>query len=136
MCLKHTLNNIFQREAYTSIDLDRVADGLTPPSALGLSIHRTPILGAYDINILELALQQHGKPPRLAPLRWLAAAAGGLGIGSGGRHWLGLRPLDGVWYNLDSHLDAPQPLGDAAAVCAFVRQAVCLRDAKVLLVTQ
>ncbi|GFR42015.1 hypothetical protein Agub_g2830, partial [Astrephomene gubernaculifera] len=62
MCLKHTLNNLLQSEAFTATDLDRMADGMTPPTLLGLrSPHRTPLFGNYDVNVLELALQQHGK---------------------------------------------------------------------------
>ncbi|GAB4820743.1 hypothetical protein N2152v2_007789 [Parachlorella kessleri] len=56
-----------------------------------------------------------------------------------GRHWLGLRCLDGRWYNLDSHLPQPelvdlQGLGDAEAVRQFLVEQVQQRDGKVFIV--
>ncbi|PNH06685.1 Josephin-like protein [Tetrabaena socialis] len=68
LCLKHTLNNLLQRPAFTAADLDRLADGMSPPGPGGIfSPHRTPWLGNYDVNVLELALRQHGKS-----LTWLS----------------------------------------------------------------
>lgn len=63
-CLRHTLNNLLQRPALTSRHLDALADGLTPPAGpLGLlgSPHRTPLLGNYDVHVLEIALRELGK---------------------------------------------------------------------------
>ncbi|PNW84533.1 hypothetical protein CHLRE_03g146707v5 [Chlamydomonas reinhardtii] len=153
MCLKHTLNNLFQEPAVTSATLDGLADHLATPS-WGFSPHRTAFLGNYDINVLELALQERGKmlqwvsPPKAAeagsewpeaallerpdlfalvlnvvpsPAQSSGAAAWGLAslarrLGLAGRHWLGFRRFGGQWYNLDSHLPAPQLVGNDAAL--------------------
>ncbi|GIL77209.1 hypothetical protein Vretimale_3114 [Volvox reticuliferus] len=260
MCLKHTLNNLLQHEAFVAADLDTIANTLTQPSMIGLSRHRTPILGNYDINVLEVALQRYDKvltwlpqrpqvpkpppcsdpqlprtcacaagasvrsgkeedcqnlhmykeegqqeegeegkhqplrdevqqwqppqqgaspqqasstpwtdrepvetsqgsgkggpsspglwlhdvlsrpdlwaliinvahPPAFPPLRWLLS-----GLGAGGRHWLGLRRLGGIWYNLDSHLPHPQPFEGEEAVCEFLQRALDEKEATILLV--
>ncbi|GLC37448.1 hypothetical protein PLESTB_001584700 [Pleodorina starrii] len=68
MCLKHTLNNLFQREAFTAADLNNIANSLTPPNLIGLSPHRN-FLGNYDANVLEAAFQRHNKALTWLPLR-------------------------------------------------------------------
>jgi hypothetical protein len=57
----HTLNNLFQARIYCSEDLDRIAFRLSPGYLQWFNPHRTPFLGNYDVNVLEVALQQQGK---------------------------------------------------------------------------
>eukprot|EP00884_Botryococcus_braunii_P009063 jgi/Botrbrau1/18158/Bobra.53_1s0028.1 len=134
-CLLHTLNNILQKPKFTENQLNELADGMCPP-LLGLySPHRILFFGNYDVNVLELALQQVGKE-----LRWVDDRRGFAALQLedvcalivnvrklpwtawtlfGGRHWFGVRCVEGIWYNLDSQLAAPQAItkqGDAAAV--------------------
>ncbi|GLI59504.1 hypothetical protein VaNZ11_001396 [Volvox africanus] len=69
MCLKHTLNNLFQHEAFVAADLNGIANTLTPPNIIGLSPHRIPIFGNYDVNVLEVALQRYDKVLTWLPQR-------------------------------------------------------------------
>lgn len=50
-CLKHTLNNLLQFEAFTTDQLNRLSDSI--------GAQRTWILGNYDVNLLEAALAMH-----------------------------------------------------------------------------
>ncbi|GFR42014.1 hypothetical protein Agub_g2829, partial [Astrephomene gubernaculifera] len=74
-------------------------------------------------------------PSLLAPM-WRLLAGVAEATGWGGRHWVGLRRFGGVWYNLDSHLPAPEPLGDVQALCGFLHRAVQQQQATLLLVTE
>ena len=56
LCLQHTLNNLCQEPKFCKQDLDRLANGLTPPKFGVFSPHFTPVLGNYDVNVLEAAL--------------------------------------------------------------------------------
>ena len=55
LCAKHALNNLLQRNAFSSEDLDRVGRQLSPTN--WLNQHKTPFLGNYDINVVMKALQ-------------------------------------------------------------------------------
>ena len=124
LCALHTLNNLFQGEAFTRCDLARLADGLTRRRARVLSPHHWPLVGNYDVNVLAAAFASRGKElvwvkqgtaPDLRAAWALVLslpAQGRLAAWLGGRHWLGLRRLGpaGVWHNLDSLLPRPQPL--------------------------
>lgn len=123
-CALHTLNNLFQGEAFTRAGLARLADGLSARRAGLLSPHHWPLVGNYDVNVLDAALASRGKElvwarqgtaPDLAQAWALVLslpAQGRLAAWLGGRHWLGLRRLGptGAWHNLDSLLPGPQPL--------------------------
>lgn len=134
-CLLHTLNNIFQEQhAFTSRQLDQFADGLAPGRVPLPFIHphRTLLLGNWDINVLECALQSKGKS-----LRWhdtrdtnfstldLSTCFGIIvnvrapGVLSwvvrGRRHWFALRPIAGRWFNLDSNLSNPVRIANDGA---------------------
>nr|XP_010585277.1 LOW QUALITY PROTEIN: josephin-2-like [Loxodonta africana] len=50
------------------------------------------------------------------------------------RHWVALRQVDGIYYNLDSKLRAPEVLGDEDGVRAFLAAALAQGLCEVLLV--
>nr|KAF6410642.1 hypothetical protein HJG63_009123 [Rousettus aegyptiacus] len=50
------------------------------------------------------------------------------------RHWVALRQVDGIYYNLDSKLRAPEALGDEDGVRAFLAAALAQGLCEVLLV--
>ncbi len=129
-CLLHTLNNLFQEQRFTPSDLDRLADALAPgklPLPL-LHPHRTLFLGNWDINVLEKAVESADrslkwhdqrdsefKTPSLLDCFGLVVNIKPPGRFAGlfaARHWFAIRKLDGVWYNLDSKLPAPQKIAD------------------------
>ena len=59
LCLKHTLNNLLQAPHFTKLDLDQIAQRLTPTKLRLFSPHAT-ILGNHDVNVLMAALQEVG----------------------------------------------------------------------------
>ncbi|CAJ1970622.1 unnamed protein product [Sphenostylis stenocarpa] len=145
-CLVHSLNSLFQqKDAFTREKLNEISERLavedsnseswTPLSVL-FKPHYNALTGNYDINVLIAALEEKGKC-----LMWHDRRRGAscidldapvlMGIvinvsvaRFGGmwrsRHWIALRKIDGVWYNLDSDLAAPQPFLDAHKVRQFL----------------
>jgi len=126
--LLHTLNNLLQETAFTSSDLDQIADSLAPgklPLPL-LHPHRT-LLGNWDVSVLELTIERVGKSfqwhdqrdyefkksPGLPTCFGVVVnikPPGRFAALLGTRHWFSIRKFDGVWYNLDSKLPAPKPI--------------------------
>lgn len=53
-----------------------------------------------------------------------------------GRHWLALvrSPSNGLWYDLDSKLPSPSPLGDVEAMLAYVHRCILEEDGQVFVV--
>lgn len=134
-CLLHSLNNLFQRkDAFTRESLDLIADRLVlddpdkqrwTPLSLLFKPHHNALTGNYDVNVLIAALEGEGKRVAWHDHRGGAAAIGledpdgklmGLVLNvpvrryAGlwrSRHWVAVRKVEGVWYNLDSDLDGP-----------------------------
>lgn len=147
-CLLHSLNNLFQqKDAFTRPRLNEIAEKLvleepnketwTPLSVL-FKPHHNALTGNYDINVLIAALEDKGKN-----VVWHDRRKGANSIDLDGpeadlmgillnvpvkklaglwkcRHWVTLRKIDGVWYNLDSDLVAPHPFKDSERVQEFL----------------
>ncbi|KAM1309318.1 hypothetical protein EV1_006160 [Malus domestica] len=148
-CLLHSLNNLFQtKDAFTRSSLNEVAEKLvveepnkekwTPFSVL-FKPHHNSLTGNYDINVLIAALEDKGKN-----VVWHDRRNGASKIDLDGpedanlmgillnvpvrmfaglwksRHWVTLRKIGGVWYNLDSDLVAPAAFEDAEKVREFL----------------
>ena len=125
-CAQHTLNGLLQEPAFDAAALTEIALSLDA-NKLSLA-HRWPVLGNYDVNVLMLALQQRGYDVRwwdrrrssAEQLRSAAESDTTLGLICNerrailgvipSRHWLAVRRVDGVWYDLDSRLPAPVAL--------------------------
>eukprot|EP00160_Parvularia_atlantis_P018869 Unigene7163_Nuclearia_a/m.21976 Unigene7163_Nuclearia_a/g.21976 ORF Unigene7163_Nuclearia_a/g.21976 Unigene7163_Nuclearia_a/m.21976 type:complete len:183 (-) Unigene7163_Nuclearia_a:2-550(-) len=157
-CAKHTLNNLLQRERFTKADLDALADELAAASSaleasgsagwwgwLGGHPHRSLLgLGNFDVNVLEAALLREGlhvvwMDARRDVRRLRLNAVFGLVLNVAtfwGRHWLALRRIDGVWYNLDSKQAAPAALDDDDALFALIGERRARKDAQLLVVTE
>ncbi|CAE6020105.1 unnamed protein product [Arabidopsis arenosa] len=138
-CLLHSLNNLFQdKDAFTRESLNSIAEKLvtddpnketwTPLSFL-LKPHHNTLTGNYDVNVMITALEGKGKSVVWhdkrsgASLIDLDDADTLMGIvlnvpvkRYGGlwrsRHWVVVRKINGVWYNLDSDLVVPQLFKD------------------------
>ncbi|KAK9165799.1 hypothetical protein Scep_000990 [Stephania cephalantha] len=149
-CLLHALNNLFQAEnSFTRADLDGIAAKLSledpyeesnkwNPLSVIFKPHHNSITGNYDINVLIAVLEARGK--RVVwhdrrngasltdldvsnevlmgivlniPVRRLA------GIWRS-RHWVALRKVEGIWYNLDSDLSSPLPFNDTKKLKDFL----------------
>lgn len=127
-CLRHALNNLFQRPLITTQQLNEIADSIASPGIL-LGPHRTRVFGNYDANVLQLAAQQNGvdvqwydthKDPEMQHLGFQeeeifgiilnVASTSWLGRLMRGRHWKVLKPFGGVWYIFDSQLPQPERL--------------------------
>ncbi|CAO2840809.1 unnamed protein product [Amaranthus hypochondriacus] len=134
-CLLHALNNLFQeKDAFNRADLDRIAEELIlddpihvkwNPISFVFKPHHNLITGNYDVNVLITALEKRGKNVVWHDRRNGASSIvldgsenGLMGIVLnvpvrmyGGlwknRHWLTLRKINAIWYNLDSDLKAP-----------------------------
>ncbi|XP_021278642.1 josephin-like protein [Herrania umbratica] len=158
-CLLHSLNNLFQqKDAFTRASLNSVAEKLVlddpnkeiwTPFSLVFKPHHNSITGNYDINVLIAALEGKGKTVSWHDRRNGASAIDlndeilmGIVINvpvrryAGlwkSRHWIALRNIDGVWYNLDSDLDAPQCLKDSGEVKDFLDY-IITHDGQLLLV--
>ncbi|EXC01481.1 Josephin-like protein [Morus notabilis] len=147
-CLLHSLNNLFQqKDTFTRASLNEIADILvvdetekqtwTPLSGLFKPHHNT-LTGNYDINVLFAALEGKGKT-----VIWHDRRNGASSIDLDGpedalmgivlnipvkrfggiwscRHWVALRKINGIWYNLDSDLVAPKAFEDAEEVKGFL----------------
>ncbi|XP_059626506.1 josephin-like protein [Cornus florida] len=147
-CLLHSLNNLFQeKDAFTREFLNATAERLvlddpnnatwTPLSVI-FKPHHNALTGNYDINVLIAALEGKGKR-----VVWHDRRNGGSGIDLDGsddklmgivlnirvrkyggmwrsRHWVALRRIDGVWYNLDSDFTGPYAFKDTEEVREFL----------------
>ncbi|KAK9279458.1 hypothetical protein L1049_013137 [Liquidambar formosana] len=147
-CLLHALNNLFQeKDVFTRANLNVIADKLVledpnKETWTGLSVffkpHHNTLTGNYDVNILIAALQEKGKS-----VVWHDHRNGASSIDLDGsddtlmgivlnvpvrrygglwrsRHWVTLRRIGGVWYNLDSDLVAPQGFKNTEEVREFL----------------
>uniref|UniRef100_A0A9L0IS64 Josephin-2 n=1 Tax=Equus asinus TaxID=9793 RepID=A0A9L0IS64_EQUAS len=124
---------------------------LAPDSRL--NPHRSLLgTGNYDVNVIMAALQGLGLAAvwwdRRRSLSQLAlpqvlglilnlpspVSLGLLSLPLRRRHWVALRQVDGVYYNLDSKLRAPEALGDEDGVRTFLAAALAQGLCEVLLV--
>ncbi|KAL8154093.1 hypothetical protein V2J09_011853 [Rumex salicifolius] len=153
-CLLHALNNLFQeKDAFTRAELDAIAVKLIrddptqerwTPISFVFKPHHNLLTGNYDINVLIAALESKGKS-----VTWHDRRVGVSSIdlkgsdGDGGlmgivlnvpvrryggllknRHWVTLRMIHGVWYDLDSDLRAPRQFQDVDKVRAFLHSVI------------
>ncbi|KAK1881586.1 Josephin-1 [Dissostichus eleginoides] len=148
LCALHALNNVFQDGTAFSRDaLQEIYQRLSPSTLV--TPHKKSMLGNgnYDVNVIMAALQTRGfeavwwdkrrdvgsielsnvtgfilNVP--SNLRW-----GPLMLPLKRQHWMGVREVGGVYYNLDSKLRSPQPIG-----AKFLRQQLRGKNCELLLV--
>ncbi|KAJ4971477.1 hypothetical protein NE237_004576 [Protea cynaroides] len=147
-CLLHALNNLFQeKDVFTRADLNAISDKLVlndpskehwTPLSVVFKPHHNAISGNYDVNVLIAALEGKGKEVvwhdrrngvSSIDLTGTEYALMGIVLNipvrrfSGlwrGRHWVTLRRLGDIWYNLDSDLISPQPFKSSEEVKEFL----------------
>ncbi|KAK8956453.1 Josephin-like protein [Platanthera guangdongensis] len=134
-CLLHALNNLLQQEdSFTRAELDAISDKLvrddpekgkwTPLSVI-FKPHHNALTGNYDVNVLIAALEArnkmvvwHDRRNDASSIDLADKALLGILINvpvrrfAGlwrSRHWISLRCVAGIWYNLDSDLAGPKP---------------------------
>ncbi|XP_024016744.1 josephin-like protein isoform X1 [Eutrema salsugineum] len=147
-CLLHALNNLFQdKDAFTRENLNSIAEELVAddpnketwtPLSLLLKPHHNTLTGNYDVNVMIAALEGKGKSVVWHDKRLGASSIdldsdtlmgivlnvpvkryGGLWRS---RHWVVMRRINGVWYNLDSDLVVPKPFKDEDEFRGFLDQ--------------
>ena len=134
MCGVHALNNLLQGPYFGAGDLAEVAHHLDAeehallggPS--GLASHRVDLLtGDFNIEVLAAALQRHGveliNADHAAVAERVSTApqdeeAFLLHMSA---HWLTLRKLGGMWWNIDSRLERPRLVPHDALLPALAR---------------
>lgn len=143
-CLLHSLNNLFQEKgAFTRAGLNKIAEklvhndptkGIWTPLSVVFRPHHNAFTGNYDVNVLTAAVEERGKSIKWHNQRYRASSIdlddpadklmgivlniptrkyGGLWKA---RHWVALRKINGVWYNLDSDFSSPAVFRDAEEV--------------------
>lgn len=129
LCGVHALNNLLQRPCFGAGDLAEIAllldreetALLAQDHVLGAASHRVdPWTGDFSIEVLAAALEQHGIALVNADHAKVAEQTATSPERSEGflchikSHWLALRALGGLWWNLDSRLPCPR-------LCAVAR---------------
>ncbi|KAF9598815.1 hypothetical protein IFM89_031483 [Coptis chinensis] len=148
-CLLHALNNLYQeKNVFTKTDLNTIANELIHEDPVKKSQnnwipifkpHHNSLTGNYDINVLISALESKGKKVVWHDRRNPASSInfndgnsnklmgfvinvtlkrfGGLWRS---RHWVAVRKVDGVWYNLDSDFKCPYEFKDLDELKEFL----------------
>lgn len=145
-CLLHALNNLMQeKECFTRAELDGIAENLVlsdpnkyqwTPLSFILKPHHNVLTGNYDVNVLISALEArkkkvvwHDRRKGASSINLDAEALVGLMINVAfrrfwglwtGRHWVAIRSVDGIWFNLDSDLSEPKQFKDKENVIVFL----------------
>ncbi|RZC42967.1 Josephin domain containing protein [Asbolus verrucosus] len=152
LCALHALNNLFQsKDAFTKPELDVICHSLSPDN--WINPHKSVLgLGNYDINVIMKALQSRGcetiwfdkrKDPSCLNFKNICGFI--LNVPSEykisfitlplrRRHWITIRQLNGLFYNLDSKLDAPQIIGREPDLLNYLKEELDCRDKELFLV--
>ncbi|XP_023672355.1 josephin-1 [Paramormyrops kingsleyae] len=153
LCALHALNNVFQDGgAFSKDTLQDIFQRLSPSTLV--TPHKKNVLGNgnYDVNVIMAALQTRGfeavwwdkrrdvcsialenvtgfilNVP--SNLHW-----GPLRLPLKRQHWIGVREVGGVYYNLDSKLRCPDPIGSPEELRKFLRHQLRGKNCELLLV--
>lgn len=156
MCGIHAVNAVLQSDFgphYTSAEFDEIAHTFDPPKLFHFNAHKSAFgMGNYDANILLFALHQRGlecawhdkrktvagnlDPAGLVAVIINIPPRGFFGSLFDSRHWVTLRNVGGVWYDLDSLQSKPAVVGGDSDLLARVQAeidggstALCVRRA-------
>lgn len=134
-----------KKDEFTRASLNEIAEKLIVdetsketwrPLSVVFKPHHNAITGNYDINVLISALEGEGKSviwhdrrngassidldgPALMGIVLNVTVRRYAGIWRS-RHWVTLRRIEGVWYNLDSDLVVPQPFNDTEEINKYL----------------
>lgn len=158
-CMLHALNNLLQeKDSFTRAELDAIADKLVhedpnrdswTPLSIIFKPHHNVLTGNYDVNVLITALESrrkrvvwHDRRNGASSINLFGETLMGLMLNIPvtkfgglwrGRHWVALRSIGGLWYNLDSDLAAPKPFQREEEAKRFLDSAIS-QGAELLLV--
>ncbi|WOL16532.1 hypothetical protein Cni_G25319 [Canna indica] len=149
-CLLHALNNLMQeKDSFRRVELNAIAEKLVAddplraqwtPLSLIFKPHHNVFTGNYDVNVLIAALESrkkkvvwHDRRNGASSINLAEASLMGImlnipvkrlgGLWSG-KHWVTLRLINGVWYNLDSDLSAPVPFKHQEELIQFLNNVI------------
>jgi len=152
LCALHALNNVFQDStAFNKELLDSICCRLSPDTIL--NPHKCVLgTGNYDVNVIMASLQYKG----FAAVWWdkrrnlnrlclnnikgfilnipSSVGWGLLTIPLKRRHWIAVRSIDGVFYNLDSKLKTPEVIGEAVQLKKYLAKKISSKTCELLLV--
>ncbi|XP_064641856.1 josephin-1-like [Lineus longissimus] len=154
MCALHALNNLFQdQNAFTRKHLDEMCFRLSPNNMI--NPHKSVLgLGNYDVNVIMASLQTKGfqavwfdKRKNIECLALENIMGFILNIPTEykwgifrlpfhRKHWIGIREISGLYYNLDSKLDAPEIIGKIAELQVYLKEQIEDKDKELLLVVR
>ncbi|XP_050428067.1 josephin-2 [Adelges cooleyi] len=152
LCALHALNNLFQsKEAFKQMELDAICFSLSPNNYI--NPHRSILgLGNYDVNVLIAALQNKGfnavwfdkrKDPKMLKLDKIfgfvmnipsECRLGFLWLPLKRRHWISIKNINGVYYNLDSKLSQPLRIGSENDLFNYFRDQLYVNDNQLFVV--
>ncbi|XP_074649250.1 josephin-1-like [Tubulanus polymorphus] len=152
MCALHALNNLYQdSKAFSKKQLDSICYSLSPASMI--NPHKSMFgFGNYDVNVLMSAVQLkdseaiwfdkrkdvsclclkniHGFILNIpTEYKW-----GIFTFPIHRKHWIALRDISGVYYNLDSKLDSPELIGKPAELLSYLKEQLECQDKELLVI--
>ncbi|KAL7631293.1 UNVERIFIED_CONTAM: hypothetical protein RMT77_018404 [Armadillidium vulgare] len=152
LCALHTLNNLFQdSSAFSKSNLDAICVALSPGN--WVNPHKSLLgTGNYDINVIMTALSTKGcgviwfdkrKDPSIIILEKIVGfifnipseyRIGPVQLPLKRKHWLAIRIFRGMYYNLDSKLDAPQLIGKEEDLMKYLQDELKSKDKELFIV--
>ncbi|KAK3089464.1 hypothetical protein FSP39_003847 [Pinctada imbricata] len=154
MCALHALNNLFQdQRAFSKKDLDDICQKLSPGNFI--NPHRSLLgLGNYDVNVIMAAVQLKDcetvwfdKRKDISCLipsniqgfilntptdyRW-----GVVRLPFKRKHWIAIRRIGDLYYNLDSKLENPEVIGGEESLYRYLRMELEDGEKELLLVVK
>ncbi|KAF0765319.1 josephin-2 [Aphis craccivora] len=152
LCALHALNNLFQsKNAFKQMELDAICFSLSPNNYI--NPHRSILgIGNYDVNVLIAALQNKGysafwfdkrKDPKMLKLDQIfgfvmnipsECRLGFLWLPLKRRHWISIKNINGIYYNLDSKLPKPSQIGNEEDLYNYFRNQLHINDNQLFVV--
>jgi len=154
LCALHALNNLFQSStAFSKQQLDEICYNLSPNNFL--NPHKSIFgLGNYDINVIMAALQLRSyeaiwfdKRRDPSCLNFLNIQGFILNIPSEyklgflrlpihRKHWIAIREVNSLFYNLDSKLDHPEIIGREKELLTFLKEHIDSNEHEIFVIVK
>ncbi|KFM69533.1 Josephin-1, partial [Stegodyphus mimosarum] len=150
LCALHALNNLFQdKNAFNKQILDNICHSLSPDNLV--NPHKSMLgLGNYDVNVLMAALQLKGyeamwfdkrKDPSnidfskiYGLILNIPSEMKFLPLRLNRKHWIAVKEINGIFYNLDSKLDSPVSIGKLTDLVSYLREQIRGKDREIFIV--
>lgn len=152
LCALHSLNNLFQDgAAFAKSELDNICYALSPDN--WFNPHKSLLgTGNYDINVIMAALVSKGcgvvwfdkrKDPQVLMLEKVVGfilnvpseyRLGPVQLPLRRKHWIAIRSIRGIYYNLDSKLENPEIIGKEQELINYLREELKHKDKELFVV--